>query len=162
MDYGFDRSDSSGYDTQPQCLYPSPTITAMAFTGDPRIAAFVAGCSTSKLKELYYPFALSKNSNLVHGHTLNVEWAATPTLTIRSITGYRIVDTCNEYNYGAYAGARTSARGSPLLMTIRTTAPAVPESVQRRVASVCRTTAPCHRSSSSSATSATLNYTAGV
>jgi len=117
VDYGYDRSDASGYDTQPQCRYPSPTITQMAFTGDPRITAFVNGCSPTKLKELYYPFALSKNENLIHGHTLNVEWQATDALTIRSITGYRIVDTSNEYNYGAYAGAADVRSDSgPLLM----------------------------------------------
>lgn len=117
VDYGFDRSDAKGYDTPPQCRYPSPSITGLAFTGDPRIAAFVAGCSPTKLKELYYPFELAKNDNVVWGHTLNVEWQATPMLTVRSITGYRIVDTRNEYNYGAYAGAaEVRSDSGPLLM----------------------------------------------
>ena len=117
VDYGFDRSDAKSYDTPPQCRYPAPSVTALAFTGDPRITAFVNGCSPTKRKELYYPFDLAKNHNLVWGHTLNVEWQVAPALTVRSITGYRIVDTRNEYNYGAYAGAADVRSDSgPLLM----------------------------------------------
>ena len=105
VDYGFDYSLAKGYDTPAQCLYPSPSVLAAQGTGDPRLAAFVAGCATQKLTNLYYPYALDKNRNMAGGHTLTVEWEASPALTLRSITGYRKIDARNNYNYGAYAGA---------------------------------------------------------
>ncbi len=105
VDYGFDYSIAQGYDTPSQCLYPAPAVLANAYTGDPRIAAFVAGCSPEKLTSLYYPYTLQKNRNVAEGHTLQIEWEVMPELTVRSITGYRKVDTRNNYNYGAYAGA---------------------------------------------------------
>jgi len=117
VDYAYDRSESRGYDTPSQCLYPAPAVIGGAMPGDPRIQAFIAGCSPKKLDSLYYPFEIPKNDNLVYGHTLNIEWLATSALTIRSITGYRTVDTSNFYNYGAYAGAADARSDSgPLLM----------------------------------------------
>lgn len=117
VDYAYDRSKATGYDTPSQCLYPSPTVTAALPTGDPRIAAFIAGCSPKKLEKLYYPFEIPENENVVEGHTLNVDWVVSDTLTIRSITGYREVDTLNAYNYGAYAGAADArADSGPLLV----------------------------------------------
>lgn len=117
VDYAYDRSKATGYDTPSQCLYPSPTVTAAAPTGDPRIAAFIAGCSPKKLDKLYYPFKIPENENVVEGHTLNVDWVVSDVLTIRSITGYREVDTLNAYNYGAYAGAADARSDSgPLLV----------------------------------------------
>jgi iron complex outermembrane receptor protein len=106
VDYAYDRSKATGYDTPSQCRYPSPSVTAVQpIVGDPRIDAFVAGCSPSKLDKLYYPFAIPENENVVDGHTLNIDWVVSSALTIRSITGYREWDTSNFYNYGAYAGA---------------------------------------------------------
>lgn len=106
LDYGYDNSVSKGYDTPAQCLYATPTYVAMAAggAGDPRNVAFVNGCKPEKQSSLDFPFALGKNRNEVQGHTLNLEWIASPTLTLRSITGYRKVDTLNNYNYGAYVG----------------------------------------------------------
>ena len=105
VDYGYDRSQSKGYDTPAQCLYPAPAIVALAGTGDPRVAAFIAGCSPRKLERLSVPFSIPKNDNLVEMHTLNLKWEVNPALTIRSITGYRTIDTRNAYNYGADAGS---------------------------------------------------------
>jgi len=105
LDYGADYSIAKGYDTPPQCLYPAPAVLANQGTGDARIQRFVAGCSPQKLTSLYYPYALQKNRNVAQGHTLQVEWEAAPEFTLRSITGFRRVDTRNNYNYGAYAGA---------------------------------------------------------
>lgn len=105
VDYGYDYSLAKDYDTPSQCLYPAPAVLAAQPTGDPRIAAFVAGCSPQKLTSLFYPYPLQKNRNVAEGHTLQVEWQAMPELAVRSITGYRKVDTRNNYNYGAYAGA---------------------------------------------------------
>ncbi|HQX79048.1 MAG TPA: TonB-dependent receptor [Steroidobacteraceae bacterium] len=117
VDYGYDRSQSKGYDTPAQCLYPAPSITALSGTGDPRIAAFIAGCSPKKLERLYVPFNIPKNDNLVEMHTLNLKWEVSPALTIRSITGYRTLDTRNAYNYGAYAGgADVRSDSYPLLV----------------------------------------------
>jgi iron complex outermembrane receptor protein len=117
VDYGYDRSQSKGYDTPAQCLYPAPSITALAGTGDPRVAAFIAGCSPRKLERLSVPFSIPKNDNLVEMHTLNLKWEVNPALTIRSITGYRTIDTRNAYNYGADAGG-TGVRSDsyPLLV----------------------------------------------
>jgi iron complex outermembrane recepter protein len=103
VDYAYDQSKATGYDTPSQCFYPSTIITWAAF--DPRVQAFIDGCTPKKLDALYYPFAIPKNRNVVDGHTLNVEWVVSDALMIRSITGYREVDTRNSYNYGAYAGA---------------------------------------------------------
>lgn len=102
IDYAYDWSKATGYDTPSQCFYPSSTITWAAF--DPRVQTFIDGCTPKKLHELYYPYEIPKNRNEVDGHTLNVEWVVSDALTIRSITGYREVDTSNSYNYGAYAG----------------------------------------------------------
>jgi iron complex outermembrane receptor protein len=115
VDYAYDWSEATGYDTPSQCLYPSPNITWAAF--DPRVQAFIDGCSPKKLDKLYYPFAIPENRNVVDGHTLNIEWQASDSLTIRSITGYREVDTRNAYNYGAYAGgAVVRSDSGPLLV----------------------------------------------
>jgi len=117
VDYGYDYSLAKDYDTPSQCLYPAPAVLANQGTGDPRIAAFVAGCSPQKLTSLYYPYPLQKNRNVAQGHTLQVEWEASPEFTLRSITGYRKVDTRNNYNYGAYAGAADVRSDSgPLLV----------------------------------------------
>ena len=121
VDYAYDRSDATGYDTPSQCLYPAPAVTQLAFTGDPRIQDFIAGCSPKKLDKLYYPFKLPENQNLVDGHTLNIDWHVSDALTIRSITGYRQIDTRNSYNYGAYAGepagfAAVRSDSGPLLV----------------------------------------------
>lgn len=116
-DYSFDRSTSKGYDTPPQCLYPSPSIVALGVSGDPRIATFLAGCSPKKLTRLDVPYAMPKNDNVVEAHTLNLEWQAGSALTIRSITGYRTLDTLNSYSYGVYAGgADVRADSYPLLV----------------------------------------------
>lgn len=115
VDYSFDWSQATGYDTPSQCLYPSPSVTWASF--DPRVQAFIDGCSPKKLDKLYYPFKIPENDNTVDGHTLNVEWLATDQLTIRSITGYRELDTKNAYNYGAYAtGAIVRSDSGPLLV----------------------------------------------
>ena len=117
VDYAYDRSEATGYDTPSQCLYPAPAVTAAQPLGDPRIDAFIAGCSPKKLDALYYPFEIPENRNVVGGHTLNVEWDVNEAFTIRSITGYRDVDTRNAYNYGAYAGAADARSDSgPLLV----------------------------------------------
>ncbi len=117
VDYSYDRSDATGYDTPPQCRFPSPAVTAVQPLGDPRIDTFIAGCSTKKLDKLYYPFRIPENDNVVEGHTLNIEWVATDAFTLRSITGYREVDTLNSYNYGAYAGgADVRSDSGPLLV----------------------------------------------
>jgi iron complex outermembrane receptor protein len=104
VDYAYDWSEANGYDTPSQCLYPAPAVTGAAITGDPRIQDFINGCSPKKLDKLYYPFKIPENKNIVDGHTLNIDWHVSDALTIRSITGYREVDTRNSYNYGAYAG----------------------------------------------------------
>ena len=117
VDYAYDRSKATGYDTPSQCLYPAPAVTAAQPLGDPRIDAFIAGCSPKKLDQLYYPFDIPKNRNVVEGHTLNIEWRVSDALTIRSITGHREVDTLNAYHYGAYAGAAEArADSGPLLV----------------------------------------------
>ena len=115
VDYAYDWSKATGYDTPSQCLYPSGAITWAAF--DPRVQTFIDGCTPKKLDALYYPFDIPKNRNVVDGHTLNIEWAVSDALTIRSITGYREVDTRNAYNYGAYAGgADVRADSGPFLV----------------------------------------------
>lgn len=104
VDYGYDYSLAKGYDTPPQCLYPATSFVNLAAVGDPRINTFIKGCSPSRQTSLYAPFSLDKNRNKVEGHTLNVKWDVSPTFTLRSITGFRKVDTSNNYNYGAYVG----------------------------------------------------------
>ena len=104
VDYAYDWSEATGYDTPSQCLYPASAVTVNAPTGDPRIQDFINGCSPKKLDKLYYPFKIPENQNRVDGHTLNIDWHVSDALTVRSITGYREVDTRNSYNYGAYAG----------------------------------------------------------
>lgn len=117
VDYAYDRSEATGYDTPSQCLYPAPAVTVAQPLGDPRIDTFIAGCSPKKLDALYYPFDIPENRNVVDGHTLNVDWVVGPALTVRSITGYREVDTRNAYNYGAYAGgADVRSDSGPLLV----------------------------------------------
>ncbi|HQR04642.1 MAG: TonB-dependent receptor [Proteobacteria bacterium] len=111
VDYGYDLSDSHSYDTPSQCLAPANQTWYGGFLGmfaaDPRVAAYMAGCSTQKLTSLYYPFALPKNHNKIEGHTLTVEWVPSTHLTVRSITGYRKVDARNNVIYSAYAGDAT-------------------------------------------------------
>ena len=102
VDYGYDNSDSKGYDTPPQCLY----------------SYYGAGCTTSRQDRLYVPGNLTKNTNKVEGHTLNINWDATPTLTVRSITGVRKIDTSNHYNYGAYSAADYRADSNPLTVNL--------------------------------------------
>lgn len=114
VDYGYDYSLAKGHDTPPQCLYPGNNAYAnwvgafgmslSSFLADPRIQQFVDGCSPKKLSRLYAPYDWQKNRNKSEGHTLNVDWKVSPTLTVRSITGYREIDTRNNYNYAAYAG----------------------------------------------------------
>ncbi|HQR02765.1 MAG: TonB-dependent receptor [Proteobacteria bacterium] len=126
VDYGYDHSLTEGYDTPPQCLVPGNQmvfanftggLTAAPFMGDPRVQQYVAGCSMSRLSSLYYPFQLPKNRNLAEGHTLNVSWEVSPTLTIRSITGFRKTDTANTNLYTAYGSTNTlgvRSDGGPL------------------------------------------------
>lgn len=117
LDYGYDYSLATGYDTPPQCIAAAASYVGMA-TYDAHSKAFVNGCSPQKQDSLYYPYAIPKNRNMVEGHTLNMEWIANPTLTIRSITGYRKTDTSNAYNYGAYVGAADARSDSgPLVVT---------------------------------------------
>lgn len=119
VDYSYDRSEQTGYDTPSQCRAPAGSVTAVQpIVNDPRIATFIAGCSMNrKLEELYYPFNIPENENTVDGHTLNLEWEVSSALTIRSITGYREWDTKNAYNYGAYAGgADVRSDSGPLLV----------------------------------------------
>ncbi|WP_232096454.1 TonB-dependent receptor [Denitratisoma oestradiolicum] len=108
VDYGFDTNTTESYETPAQCLEP-PNIMMYGgfmsfFAADPRVAAAIAGCTHEKLTSLYYPYAMPKNRNKAEGHTLNVEWEINPSLTFRSITGYRKVDTSNGYIYTAYRG----------------------------------------------------------
>ncbi len=116
VDYGYDNTESEGYDTPPQCLSPSATVTGMA-PANAEILKFVAGCSTSKLTNLSAPAYYAKNSNKTEGHTLNINWDVSPTFSVKSITGYRKVDTSNNYNYGAYAGG-SAVRSDSLPLTI--------------------------------------------
>ncbi|CAB1367848.1 putative TonB-dependent receptor [Denitratisoma oestradiolicum] len=117
VDYGYDYSKSEGYDTPPQCLRAAPSYLALA-TYDARSATFVNGCRTDRQDSLYGPSGIQKNRNQAEGHALNIEWEASPTLTVRSITGYRKVDTSNQYNYGAYVGGLDARADSyPLTIT---------------------------------------------
>ena len=114
VDYGYDYSLARGHDTPPQCLYPGNNAYAnwigafgmslSSFLADPRVKQFVDGCSPRKLSHLYAPFDWQKNRNKSEGHTLNVDWKVSSTLTVRSITGYREIDTRNNYIYAAYGG----------------------------------------------------------
>ena len=109
VDYGYENSDSKSYDTPPQCLVAGNVNRGYQggmsyFLGDPRVAAFATGCSTSKLDKLYVSSNFSKNVNRTEAHTLNINWEVNPALTVRSITGFNTVDTSNHYNYAGYAG----------------------------------------------------------
>lgn len=109
VDYGFDTNTTESYQTPAQCYEP-PNLMMYGgfmsfFTADPRVAASIAGCSHDKLTSLYYPYAMPKNRNKAEGHALTVEWEIDPSMTFRSITGYRKVDTSNGYIYTAYRGA---------------------------------------------------------
>ncbi|QDX80724.1 hypothetical protein B9N43_05370 [Denitratisoma sp. DHT3] len=121
VDYGYDYSLSKGYDTPPQCLMASANPLSNYFalaTFDARAATFVNGCRTDRQSNLYGPVGLQQNSNKAEGHALNIEWEVSPTLTVRSITGYRKVDTSNQYNYGAYVGGLDARADSyPLTIT---------------------------------------------
>ena len=109
VDYGYDQTVTKSYDTPPQCLIAGGHVAysdAMAFfMGDPRVAALAKGCSREKLDQLYVATPYDRNYNKTEGHTLNATWEVSPTFTVRSITGYTLLDTRNHYNYGAYAGA---------------------------------------------------------
>lgn len=117
VDYAYDHMESKGYDTPPQCLSASPTIVALAAAGSTEMAKFVAGCSWNKQNSLSIPVYYAKNDNKTEGHTLNINWDVSPTLTFKSITGYRKVDTSNHFNYGAYAGG-SSVRSDSLPLTV--------------------------------------------
>jgi len=112
VDYGYDGTNTKSYDTPPQCLVPGDQmayggvgfIRAYGYDADPRVSQFVSGCSTNKLTSLYAPFNWAKNVNKTEGHTLNINWDASPTFTLRSITGYTKVNALNNYSYGVYAG----------------------------------------------------------
>ncbi len=121
VDYGYDNTESKGYDTPPQCLVPGNQIAyggyMSAFMADPRVSQFAAGCSPDRLTSLSVPFAIAKNVNKTEGHTLNINWDVSPTFTLRSITGYQKVDTSNNYTYGAYAGG-ASVRGDSFPFTL--------------------------------------------
>ena len=128
VDYGYDNAKTKSYDTPPQCLVPgyevayqSRSLAAYGYAvpaADPRYQTFVAGCSMNKLDRLYVPGQFAKNLNKTEGHTLNVTWEASPTFTLRSITGFSKLDTSNHYNYGAYAGAADArADSGPFTLT---------------------------------------------
>ncbi|SMB21549.1 putative TonB-dependent receptor [Sterolibacterium denitrificans] len=131
VDYGYDHTDSKSYDTPPQCLIPGymqaystynpadPAESWLAFAAltDPRAAQLIAGCSMDKLDQLYVSSPFGKNRNKTETHTLNVAWDVSPSLTIKSITGYRTVDALNHYNYGAYAGG-DDARSDSYPLTV--------------------------------------------
>ena len=123
VDYGYDYALSKGYDTPPQCLYARASYVGLGYI-DARAAAFVNACTPEKQTSLYSPFITQKNRNLVEGHTLNIEWVASSTLTVRSITGYRKLDTSNNYNYGAYPGA-ADARSDSGSMVVTSAVPGV-------------------------------------
>ncbi len=128
VDYGYENINTKSYDTPPQCLIPgyeiayqSKSLAAYGYAvpaGDPRYQAFVNGCSRNRLDQLYVPGQFAKNSNKTESHTLNVNWEVSPTLTLRSITGFNKLDTSNHYNYGAYAGAADArADSGPLTLS---------------------------------------------
>jgi iron complex outermembrane receptor protein len=112
VDYGYDNTESKGYDTPPQCL----SFSAPAGANQTKYAS---GCSTSQWSSLYVPGSVAKNTNKTEGHTLNINWDVNPTLTVRSITGYRKVDTSNNYTYEASNAASTAIRADswPLTLT---------------------------------------------
>ncbi|QDX82443.1 hypothetical protein B9N43_15090 [Denitratisoma sp. DHT3] len=96
VDYGYDRSQTDSIDVPNQCLVPFMSSTLpMIAPIDPRVSSMINGCSLSKLTSLNVPFHMPKNRNIAEGHNLTVNWDVSPTLTFRSITGYRKVDTKN-------------------------------------------------------------------
>ncbi|CAB1369886.1 TonB-dependent receptor [Denitratisoma oestradiolicum] len=106
VDYGYDTALTKSYDTFPQCTAPGlvPALTNTVTGGsDPRLAAYVKACSPERQTSLYFPYSIPKNRNKAEGHTLNIEWEVNPSMTFRSITGYRKVDTSNAVDYTAYA-----------------------------------------------------------
>ncbi|QDX81614.1 hypothetical protein B9N43_10340 [Denitratisoma sp. DHT3] len=110
VDYGYDRSLTKSYDTPGQCILPGSYAiygAAINFFAsiDPRVAAYRDSCSHDYKRELPYAYALQKNSNLAEGHALIIEWEVSPTFTLKSITGYRKVDTANHILYGPTDGS---------------------------------------------------------
>lgn len=105
VDYGYDTALTESYDTFPQCFAAGlvPSLTNLMTGGsDSRLSSYVNACRPEKQTSLYFPYSIPKNRNKVEGHSLNIEWDVSPTLTFRSITGYRKVDTSNAVNYTAY------------------------------------------------------------
>lgn len=99
VDYAFDTAHTKSLETPFQCLVPMP------------IGVPVPGCTKDYTRTLYAPYNQAKSDNKVEGHTLNIEWDATPTLTLRSITGYRKVDTAENSVLQAQSTPSLSATG---------------------------------------------------
>lgn len=108
VDYGYDTATVKSYATPPQCQEPGllqQYVNAATGGSDPRLAAYMRACTPEWKSSLYYPYHIPKDRNKVESHTLDVKWDMSPTQTLRSITGYRKVDTSNVVNYSAYPGA---------------------------------------------------------
>ncbi|HEY3700608.1 MAG TPA: TonB-dependent receptor [Spongiibacteraceae bacterium] len=98
VDYGYDREYERYYSTPGQCL--------VAGTGALSAAMDQSQCSDSFKDKLAYRGHAPKNTILVDGHALNVEWEIDRSLTLRSITGYRTLD--DKY-YGVLLGGGAGA-----------------------------------------------------
>lgn len=107
VDYGYDWSKATYIDGGGQCFDQISSGAASTGTSAPMAAGTpipsylgIIGttCSTDRLTSRPMPNGTNGLSmmpdsvNEISGHMLKVEWEVTPTLTFRSITGYRYLD----------------------------------------------------------------------
>ncbi|QDX80809.1 hypothetical protein B9N43_05860 [Denitratisoma sp. DHT3] len=95
VDYGYENATTKALPTQLQCIYPWPALSYYS------VANPATECGTSYKSALYAPYALPKTDIKADSHTLNLEWTVSPTMTLRSITGYRKLDAAENVQRGA-------------------------------------------------------------
>ncbi|MDB5724802.1 MAG: TonB-dependent receptor [Novosphingobium sp.] len=98
-DYSFDTSYDATTSLYQQLISPGTLLLAAATAVQPnRVDVAVAGVPEQP------------SVGRTHGHRLNLEWEATPNLTLKSITSYRAL-TQSQYDNGAFAPSMANATG---------------------------------------------------
>lgn len=98
-DYSFDTSYDATTPLYQQLIAPGSLILAAATAVQPnRVDVAVAGVPQQP------------SVGRTHGHRLNLEWEATPNLTLKSITSYRAL-TQSQYDNGSFAPSMSNATG---------------------------------------------------
>jgi iron complex outermembrane receptor protein len=101
VDYAYDRSKITSYNYTAQAVWPreSGGLDLLAIVGD--IAQQYIDYADSRINSLATAVELLPTDTEIQGHTLNVEWAVTDDLTLRSISAYRTLDDKSYLDFGS-------------------------------------------------------------